>query len=653
MPGTETLRLIIEARDKASAVLKSSTKSVEASAASIKRAGRNMMIGGLALAAGIGYAVKQATMFGKDLAFVSTMLDESTMKYMPAYRKGLLDMSIEMGESSSTLAVGLYNILSAGIDAGKGLEVLKVASRAAAAGMTDTSISAYAINAILNAYVMTADKAAEVSDMLFTVVKKGVLTFPQLANSIGTLLGFAKAANVPLEQLGAMIATVTKAGFSCEITMTALRGLFSMISRKAGPEATAIMEKYGIAQGSAAIRGKELFKTLEAVNRMSEEEVSLLFSNIRARAALNALVTGQANYYDALAAMEKKEGATAEALAKIQATLWFQMKRLGSVIKVLLITGGETLIPVIKKLTSFFIITLKVIREIPKPIKTLTMGFLSLAAVLLITGGGMMLVQGSFKGLLAMKAGLVAFSNVLAGAAGLSVATAFKTLGVSLWGLIKPLLIVGITIEATTRLIGAGQVAIGKLLIGVSKMPDWMLKMLFGFRANAKEARETAKEIGEYMVDLGRPSMVKGAFKQIFDWLKSLNFGEVMAAELGIPAEKAAEVVEKALGTVQDSIKETGDIIKGFTIEAINLPESLGLPSFLEVIQKVREQSEKMTSSIKSSFGSKLALAPAFGSGATSPGFRQLNVKMDIPLDYQRLPDSFLAVVERELGGFA
>ena len=658
MGGTETLKLVITAQDKASAVLKSSTKSVERSAASIKKAGTMMLAGGLALAAGLGYAVKQATMFQKDLAFVSTMLDESTMKYMPAYRKGLLDMSIQMGESSSTLAMGMYNILSSGIEASKGLEVLGVASKAAAAGMTTTETSAYAINAVLNAYVMTADRAGEVSDILFTIVKKGVLTFPQLAGSIGTLLGFAKSAKVPLEQLGAMIATVTKAGFSAEITMTALRGLFSMISRKAGPDATRIMEKYGIAEGSAALKGDELFKTLKAVNKMSEQEVSMLFSNIRARAALNALVAGQTNYYDALNAMENKEGATAEALAKIQETLWFQMKRLGAALKVILITGGETLIPIIKKLTTSFIVFLKIISNIPKPIKTMVMGFLSLAAILLIAGGAMLLITGSFKGLIAMKAGIIAVSHVLGGAAMPSLAIAFTRLKTAMIGFFWPLAKVIIALEGLYRISGLILVRAGQLALKIADLPKGIkiaLLAIPGIGALVKMtmdmSEEEVKAFSNELIKIGSPRVMKGLFGLFQDMLKNKD---VWAEALGIPAEKAGKMAKTVLEEIQKVIADTTNTIKEFTVEAINLPSALGLPSFLEVIEKMKEQSKNMASAMGFNLGSKLAFAPsAMMGGATSPGFRQLNVKLNIPENYQRLPDSLLAVVDRELGMFS
>ena len=42
------------------------------------------------------------------------------------------------------------------------------------------------IAAVLNAYGMSADEATAVSDVMFQTVKRGVLTFGELANTIGT-----------------------------------------------------------------------------------------------------------------------------------------------------------------------------------------------------------------------------------------------------------------------------------------------------------------------------------------------------------------------------------------------------------------------------------------------------------------------------------
>ena len=146
---------------------------VEEHSAQIKKAGKMMMIfGGIATAV-FAVAVKGAADLETQLANVSTMLDESAMKILPEYRRGLQALSVEFGESTQTLSKGLYDILSASIPPAEALNVLEISAKAAAAGITDTGVAADAITTILNSYGMSADQAGMVSDKLFAIVKEG------------------------------------------------------------------------------------------------------------------------------------------------------------------------------------------------------------------------------------------------------------------------------------------------------------------------------------------------------------------------------------------------------------------------------------------------------------------------------------------------
>ncbi|GAH24415.1 unnamed protein product, partial [marine sediment metagenome] len=125
---------------------------VEKHAAQIKKAGKMMTIfGGIATAV-FTAAVKGAADFEEQLANVSTMLDESAMRILPEYRRGLQSLSVEFGESTQTLSKGLYDILSASIPPAEALGVLEISAKAAAAGITDTGVAADAITTILNSY---------------------------------------------------------------------------------------------------------------------------------------------------------------------------------------------------------------------------------------------------------------------------------------------------------------------------------------------------------------------------------------------------------------------------------------------------------------------------------------------------------------------
>ena len=123
--------------------------------------------GSLFLLGGREYAT-----FEEQMARVATMLDDPAA-HLEHFTQRIGEMSEEFGESTETLAGGLYDILSASVPAEQALDVLEVSARAAKAGITSTAIAADAITTILNAYGLSADKAGAVSDWLFTIVRRG------------------------------------------------------------------------------------------------------------------------------------------------------------------------------------------------------------------------------------------------------------------------------------------------------------------------------------------------------------------------------------------------------------------------------------------------------------------------------------------------
>ncbi|WP_139959167.1 phage tail tape measure protein [Flavicella sediminum] len=121
------------------------------------------------------------------------------------------------------LANAYYQIVSAGYDGAKGLELLEVASKAAVAGVTDTITAADGLTTVLNAYKIEAEKSEEVSDALFNTVKLGKTTFTELAAYISQVAPIAAASNIPLNEILSTVATLTKQGVPTAQAMTQIR----------------------------------------------------------------------------------------------------------------------------------------------------------------------------------------------------------------------------------------------------------------------------------------------------------------------------------------------------------------------------------------------------------------------------------------------
>ena len=292
-------------------------------------------------------AAVAAIKFQKQLAIVSTMLSGPAKQRLTEYSRALMDMAAQFGQSTATLSKGLYDILSASVDASKALEVLKVSARAAAGGFTETGITADAITTILNAYQISADKAAEISDKLFATVKRGKLTMGELSAGIGKAAATAAIAGMSLDELLAAISTITRAGIRTDQAMTAVVGVLRAFI---GPtsEAKAVAKQYGVELSTATLRAEGLSGVIQKLNGLTAEQLRQIFPNIRGLKGIAAAMQDLEGHAIDLNMVTNSAGMTWEAYQKRVGTASFQIDRMKEKIKNLFRSMGQNLLPTIK-----------------------------------------------------------------------------------------------------------------------------------------------------------------------------------------------------------------------------------------------------------------------------------------------------------------
>ncbi|GAG77705.1 unnamed protein product, partial [marine sediment metagenome] len=112
-------------------------------------------------------------------ANVTTMMDSSTEE-AKGMRDALIDLSPTLG-STTELAAGMYQVLSASIPEDAAILFLESAAEAAVAGVTDTATAVDALTTVINAYGLEAGAVDSISDVMFETVKSGKLTYEELA----------------------------------------------------------------------------------------------------------------------------------------------------------------------------------------------------------------------------------------------------------------------------------------------------------------------------------------------------------------------------------------------------------------------------------------------------------------------------------------
>ncbi len=449
---------------RASAKLKAFGAGVSAVGLKLARVGALMA---LPFAAG----AKVFASFEEQMAQVSTMLDQPA-KHMKRFTVGIRKMSVQFGESTETLAQGLYDILSASIAPAKALEVLAVAARAARGGLTDTGTAADAITTILNSYGLSADRAADVSDLLFAIVKRGKTTFAELAPAIGMVASTAAAGGVSLEELGATLATLTRNGVKTQNAVTAVNQIVSAFL-KPTDEAAAAAKALGFEMSSTTLKTKGLVWVFNRISKLPPDAIAKLFPNIRALRGVIPAVKNMQGFIKDMGVMAGRAGMAEAAYKKLANTLaqTFRKIKQGAIAAFSVI--GEALAPALQTVGKWIRVLGERIGVWLKQNKALVVMIAATAAGILAAGLALMVLGKA----IAIVGGILSGLATIAGV----VATAFKLLGLTISFLLSP---IGLVIAAFAALAGYLIHASG----ASGKAMDWLGKKFSSLADFAKKS---------------------------------------------------------------------------------------------------------------------------------------------------------------------
>ena len=390
--------------NKMAAGLNKASQQLRRFAGSMDAVGNKLVRMGAVMAVPFSIGVKSAATFEEQMAKVSTMLDDTEM--LDKFSASLKQMAVESGESTATLAKGLYDILSAGTKAEHAIDFLNVSVRAAKAGFVDTAISADAITTVLNAYGMSADRAAGVSDMLFTTVRRGKTTMEELAPAIGNIAGLASSAGVDIDELGASIALLTRNGIRTDMAVTSLGAVINTFLKKPSQEAVPILRKLNFEMNATTLKTEGLHGVFKKLEGLSTEDLAKLFPNVRALKGVLPAMKHIAEFGNDIDAMGDKAGATEDAYKKMTSTLAHQFRQLRQSVTTAFVAIGEAIIEPSKKyvkmvrdvirLSTAWIIDNKRLVATLSGIPTILLG---VGVALKLTAVGVGMLAGTFSAL--------------------------------------------------------------------------------------------------------------------------------------------------------------------------------------------------------------------------------------------------------------
>lgn len=357
--------------------------------------------------------------FEYQLAKVGSMLNEGSRKFLPVYSKQLKNMSIEFGQGTDVLSDGLYNILSAQIEAGKAMKFLEVSAKAATAGFAKTNDVSKALLSVIKAYGLEAGDATRVADKLFMTVFKGRLTFQELSETIGHVVSTASSAGLSIDDFLASFSTISRIVGKARMSASAITGIMNAILKPSEKGKKALKE-LGVSLDTATMQTKGFGYALENLKTAKPAQLAKIFGRIQGLRGATAILKDISGYAEDVSDMANSTGMVQERFAHVAKTLKILQNRLKQAYQLLKVNFG-----------NIFMKDMKIIVEsILNGIKTVTKFIAEHKKLVKSLGFGMLLIAGTSAILVSIKLAL----PIIAGL-GWKVATALSAIGVSGMGL--------------------------------------------------------------------------------------------------------------------------------------------------------------------------------------------------------------------------
>ncbi|MFC8449493.1 phage tail tape measure protein [Kitasatospora sp. NPDC057223] len=350
--------------------------------------------GGVLLGAILAAGLAGAISLEREMANVLTISQEINGKNVAAFTNEIVRLSTELPQTAGQLAQGLYQVVSTGFDGAQAMEILEVSAKGASAGLTTTETAATALLGVLKAYGMPASKAADVMDIMFQTVNKGVISFEELAQQLGDVVPMAAAAGVKFEDLSAALAAITLSGIPAAESATSLNMLMTRLM-KPTKDLAGLIHDLGYESASSAVQQDGLFvvmgKINEATHGQAEATVNL-FKDIRAtRAALSLAAADGKNYadtYQAITSAVERADATQKAYAIQMNTVGGQFDLFKNRAAAAGMDVARILLPVLQELANDASVVANAFNDLPPGVKSSIGVLVALGAVALVTRAG-------------------------------------------------------------------------------------------------------------------------------------------------------------------------------------------------------------------------------------------------------------------------
>jgi TP901 family phage tail tape measure protein len=301
---------------------------------------------------GLAFAVNEAGNFDTQFREIATIAGVTGDELLD-FRDDILDYAQGSTASLTSITGAIYESISRYTDYKGAIEVVTAAEELADAGRAELRATTILLSSAMAAYGADVDEAGRYSDVFFQIVKEGGTTLPQISEALSKVLSIAAAGKIPIEELGAAIATMTtQGGMETNEALTALARVIQAII-KPSSEATEAAKLLGIEFSLSALQSMGLGNYLGYVYEKADgniEVLTKLFGNVKSFTGALALFgpDGGDAYLENLNKMYAAHGSSAEAAEIMKKSFDSINQTLLTNLSVTLVKWGEPLLGVYK-----------------------------------------------------------------------------------------------------------------------------------------------------------------------------------------------------------------------------------------------------------------------------------------------------------------
>lgn len=311
-------------------------------------------------------AVNAASDFEDSFAKVNTLLSDTTN--IDEYKQSILDLSNETGVATSEISEAVYSAISAGVDEAKAVEFTAQAMKLAEGGFTDAATAVDVMTTAINAYGLSAEDAAQVSDYLITTQNLGKTTVNELASSLGKVIPIASAYGVEMDDLSTNMAILTKNGIATAEATTYTKSMLNELGDSGSKVSKILKDKTGKTFAELEGEGYSLGDVIEVLGESVDGNTTAfneLWSSSEAGVgALTLLNAGADEYNSTLEEMRSSAGATDDAFNTMHNTLSTSIETFKTNIDNMMVSLGEELLPIIQEVMDFILENMPMVQDL-------------------------------------------------------------------------------------------------------------------------------------------------------------------------------------------------------------------------------------------------------------------------------------------------